>query len=145
MQRRIRMLFNKNSVTQEPGNKEVQITRSVSLKPVTALINGNILPMEKDWKPEYISPSRDTETRQNDTVTKKRTTTYVAAAEIFPAKWRKPVRSHLESIWQQCITQVRDGMVDGGTWSKTDLNWAHFTLTTRSRRNLRVTCIYTEW
>lgn len=40
------MLFNENSVTQEPDNKEVQITWSVGLKPVTPLINGEFSP----WK-----------------------------------------------------------------------------------------------
>lgn len=130
------MLFNKNSVTQETGNKEVQITQSVSLKPVTPLINGSILPMEKDWHPEYISPSHSTEMQQDDSVREK--------------------KEPLPTLQQQKYFQPDEGNQGGLTWSQFDSNvspkseveqgierlvWNNpelgsFYLTKRSRRNL---------
>lgn len=50
-QRGIWMLFNQNSVTQELGDKEVQIKHSVSSKPATWM-NRILFPLEKGWKPE---------------------------------------------------------------------------------------------
>lgn len=95
------MLFNKNSATQEPDNKEAQITRSVSLKPVTPLINGSILPMEKDSKLEYISPSHDTEAHQNDSVKKKEPPPMLQQKKYF---------------------QPNEGNQRGLTWSQYDSN-----------------------
>lgn len=129
--------YSKNSVTREPDNEEVQITWSVSLKPVTPLINGSILPMEKNWKPEHISPSHDTETQQNDSSHKKGTTTYVAAKEFFPAKWRKLMRCHLASVWQQHVSpkaEMEQGM-EHLVWNRPALGSFYFDEKVKKKRN----------
>lgn len=80
-------------MTQDQGNGEAQITRPVSLKPSTSH-KWEHSPVDKDRKPNNVSPSTDTEVHQKVPAVEKATTTCVAPEELCPAKRRKPAGSH---------------------------------------------------